>query len=496
MKTTQTLLLSLFISITAFGAKSPAKEIASQVKDFKVFRNAMFKIEARLDRQVSMDSITRMFDAAEQEFATKELSALDEFRWYSRCASLVHSGSTQMIPGKAVLKEYVARKRSFPFDLVMINKRLYVSNKKAEENKSRKKKKVLAVIPEGAEILKIEGKTIDEWMALISPYIGSDENDPVFKYTIAGNAFDFYRVLATTSNATLVPVEYKINGTVATKQVYLSYPPVELLSDRYRISSKQNKKDRKSDGKFKMAGKETAYFSFPSFYENDGFKYSQFLKKNFGKVKKRKAKTLILDLRGNSGGTIQTELLGYLIPKQQSIGTFEISKKPSRKDRKYVKKMDHEYRIQRQNIRRYKKLKKKYPQFKGEMYSHSVDTSLIFKGNIIVLTDEHTFAAASMLAGQLKQLRNAKIIGSRPGGSYSNFNAGSLSVELPSSKNVLLVNPNVVSTNLEMSNGVAIREVDMEMVPEYSPKASVYKKNRELVVTKIVETLEPLPAKK
>ena len=95
------------------------------------------------------------------------------------------------------------------------------------------------------------------------------------------------------------------------------------------------------------------------------------------------------------------------------------------------------------------------------------------------------------LAAQLKQLRQATIMGSRPGGSYGEYSSGVLTVDLPHSKNIVIVNPTIVRTHFPADTAVAIKNVDVEIVPDYHPKASVYKKNREAVVLRALEALQP-----
>ena len=195
--------LSLFLFIAPtyiFAAKvNPETELKQQEKDFALFRKALYTVESKLDRRISIDSIEKVLDFTENAFKTTVLTALDEFRLYARCINLIQSGHTQAVPTKAVLKEYVLKAKSLPFDMVMVNKHLYVSGYEPPRGKSKKvpkSKKKLTDIPIGAEIIAIDGLTIAEWMAKIGQFIGSDEDEPVFEYFVAGQAFDFYRFLA------------------------------------------------------------------------------------------------------------------------------------------------------------------------------------------------------------------------------------------------------------------------------------------------------------
>ncbi len=478
--------------ICSFGfaqTQASASKLKQQQKDFAVFKKSLFTIEARLDRCVSMDSIQKVVAAAEKAFNETDLTAIEEFKWYATCINLVQSGHTQVQPSRDVLKEYVLKQKSLPFDMIMVNKKLYVAGyeKPGKKSSSSSRKKTTDLLPEGAEIVGIDGKTITQWMKEIGQFIGSDEDDKAFEYFVAGQLFDFYRFLATETHKEKLTVHYIVKRDTLEQSVTLGFPPIKRLSERFDKQEAQLKKDKKSQGTFKFIGSDVAYFRFPSFYDNHGHTYSQFLEKSFTKIKKKKkVKTVIIDVRGNGGGHVQTELISYFIQPTEGpelVGNYQIVKRLKRKQLKNIVKSKAEYRNYRRNIRRFKRIERKFPEFKGQLYTYNVDTSLIYKGNVIVLTDEGTFSAASLLAAQLKTHREAKIMGSRPGGTYYECNAGTLTLRIPNSKILVILNPNTCASTLTGSKvDPAVKNVDVEIVPDYDPKASAYKKNWEEVI--------------
>jgi hypothetical protein len=463
---------------------NPETELKQQQKDFAAFMLGLNVIESKLDRHVSMDSIQKVLLAAEKRFKTEVLTAIDEFKIYARCVDLIESGHTQAFPSKKVLTEYYKKGKSLPFDMVMVNKHLYVNGYAPEKPNAKNKRNKSEDLVKGTEIIAIDGKSIAEWMVLIGEYIGSDEDDPGFEYTVAGQLFDFYRFIVTEKHTNRLQLDLVLKNDTLRESVRLTYPPLKYTQTRFKGAKKEHKKDVRTPGKFKLIGDTAAVFTFKTFEEADGFRYSEFLKKSFKKIKKKKKlTTLVIDVRGNGGGTIQTELMGYLLNKPQEIGTYQIAKKLKRADRKYLKKNDKFYRLYRQNVTKYKRFQKKHPQFKGQLFSHPIDTSLIYRKNIIVLTDEATFSAASLLACQLKTLRNAQLMGARAGGSFYVFNAGSLTYVLPHSGIQFILNPHVCrSTLADAAIDETVKDVDVEIVPDYDPKASAYKKSWEAVV--------------
>jgi hypothetical protein len=387
-----------------------------------------------------------------------------------------------------VLVEYLRARKSLPYDFAMVNKHLYVRGTAIGSGKSKKaaaeaKKRKNELIPVGAEILAIDEMTIPEWMEKIGQFIGSDEDDPAFEYVIAGQLFDFFRYLATEEHKEYLEVDYVFKNDTIRQSVKLDYVPIKLLQDRFKAEEKLANKEQKSFGKFKFIGT-VGYFRFSSFKNSHGKLYSEFLKKSFKKIKKKKGVELIvIDLRGNLGGAIQPELLSYFLSEPQIVGNYDIVKKLKRKERRHIKKNDEFFRYYKKGMRIRKRFGRKHPEYNGEVHSYPVDTSLVFRGQIVVLTDEATFSAASLLTSQLKTFCNAQVMGSRPGGTYYTGNAGTLRYTLPHSKISFILNPNVCASTLDPAKIDAdIKNVDVEIIPEYSPKASTYKKNWEAVI--------------
>jgi hypothetical protein len=480
------LIILLSHATFAIGTPSPETEMRQQQKDFTVFKKGIFLIEAKIDRHVAMDSIQRVFAATELEFSTKVLSPTEEYKLYAKCINLVQSGHTQVSPTRAVIRDYVVLGKSLPFDMVVVNKHVYVNGYAGDAKKKPKgsaKRNKSQEIPKGAEIIAIDEMTIPEWMEKIGEFISSDEDDPAFEYVIAGQAFDFFRFLATEEHKNYLEVDYVVKNDTIRESVRLGYAPLKLMEERFKADEKQFDKDKKSFGKFKFIGN-VGYFRFPSFNDNHGKLYSEFLKKSFKKIRKKKGvETIIIDVRGNHGGNIQTELLSYFVSEPQVVGNYNIEKRLKRKERRHIKKNTEEFRRYKHNMREFKRFERKHPQFNGQVVTYPIDTALIFRGNVIVLTDEGTFSAASLLASQMKTLCNAQIMGSRAGGSYYACNAGTLKFTLPHSKITFILNPNVCASTLSTTSiDPDIKNVDVEIVPEYNAKPSVYKKNWEGVI--------------
>jgi len=446
-----------FVSqISLLGQASPI--LKHQRLDFERFKTAFYQLEAKPFLHISSQEVESNFNKL-QDALRKPLTPLEQFKCYSVFLSALQCGHTSMLPNGAVFKEWSSKKQCLPFDVVMINKRLFIApvhkndipkkakNTPAEKQKPKKKKEELN---SGTEIVSIDKKSIQSWVTAISPYISSDENGEDFKYYKSGQLFDFYRYLAIPSNKDSVEIRYMYKKDTLTQYVKLGYPLFHTLKER--LDPEKKRKKTENFGTFSIEKNKYGYFRFETFKDSEGKKYDEFLKKSFETMQRQKISQLIIDVRGNTGGYIQGELLRYLIPGQTEIGKYRFEKQAKRRTMRKlgVKMFEESTRTYLKNIRKHKKIIKKSPNYDGSM-SVQPNRAARFKGKIIVITDEGTFSAAAMLACHLKTLSDAIIIGQTSGGTFYAGNAGTLPLKLKKSGFEIMLNPNAFSSQIQDS---------------------------------------------
>lgn len=475
--------LSLLSFSLVFGQASPV--LKNQRIDFERFQQAFYKIEA----QPFLHFEEPQLEADLKELREKlrsPLSPVEQFRLYSELIAKIQCGHTSVLPSKKAIREWGSMKQCLPFDVVMVNKKLFIAPthpddipkpKKGEKVVKEKQKKAREILKGGTQIYAIDKKSIDEWMKLISPYVSSDENGIDFKYFVAGQVFDFYRYIALPTNKDSVEIRYIYKKDTLSQYVKLGYPMIHTINER--LDPKINKKKEKEFGTFSIEKNKYGYFRFESFKNAKGKKYEEFLQTSFESMKKKKIDKLVIDLRGNTGGVIQVELLRYLIPSGTPLGKYKFEKKFSRgKLRKMgIKMNDEATKIYLKNMRTSKKIAQRMPDYDGEM---TVPANLpnMFKGEIVVITDEGTFSAASVLACHLKTLKEAKIIGETPGGSFYAGNAGTLPLKLKKSKMIIQVNPNFFCSQIYPSSAdpAEIKKPDVVLFSEIQVPGEKYVK--------------------
>ena len=159
---------------------------------------------------------------------------------------------------------------------------------------------------------------------------------------------------------------------------------------------------------------------------------------------------------------MQYSLMRYFVGENVLLGRYIVGKPKKLFESRHLKKFNSDYSKHRKISRKQKRLIRRKKFDNGSVYTTYVDPELIYKGQIVVLTDEGTFSSASILAAYLKTMCSAKILGHSAGGSFYKGNAGTLSLKLPNSKMKIFINPNSFYSHLEnTTNPLTIKIPDL-----------------------------------
>ena len=447
------ILLKLYLLVFALILLASAKKnpVANQQKDFSVFKEVLLEKEGTLGLHNSIDSVNLFLKFAEFKFQ-KELSILNQYKLYSAALSLIHCGHTQIHPNNAVLFQWLSARKSLPFDVYFIGKHLIVNETVIEDiafvNEGKSEYEKSKSINEGTEIISIDHKTIPEIMNEISPFLSSDENGIDFKYFQAGQMFDFYRHISSPFTKDSIHLKYVYQKDTNEMYIVPGAAPVRTINLRSKKNAERFEKEDENMGTFTIV-RSKGYFRFTSFKESYGKRYNEFLEKSFNKIKSKKINEIIFDLRGNTGGAMQYEIMSYLLDEGTNLGNYIVEKPRKAIESVYIKKMTPDFVKHRKATKIQKRLQRKNKFDNGQTLVEGVTKDQRYSGKIIVITDEGTFSSAAMLACHLKTLCGAKIIGRPSGGSFYAGNAGSLKLHLPKSKLNLFINPNTFRSHLK-----------------------------------------------
>lgn len=441
-----------FTAVFLLSASKPIGPVERQKQDVKVFKEVLLAKEGTLDLHTDLNLLHKSLDALEQEME-HEKSLLEQYKLYSSMLSMIQCGHTQIHPNKATLKEWLSERNSLPIDYYLVGKRLIINKLLRDDDgfilDGRSKEARKRIIPTHSEILEIDGRTVEEMMQGISKYLSSDEGGLDFKYYQASYAFDFYRNLAYPFKTDSVLVKYVYKKD--TSEIYLETGAAPVNTMNKRISETVNafNANQKEHGKFRVLNGKYGYFRFTSFQSSAGKSYEHFLKESFKVLDRRKIDKLIIDLRGNTGGAMQYSLMRYFVGEDKYLGKYIVEKPKHGFENKYLKKFSIDY-IQHKRLSAQQRREIRKGKFdEGKVYTEEVDTSLIYNGEVVVITDEGTFSSAAMLACHLKTMVGAKILGSTAGGSFYSGNAGSIQLLLPNSELHVFINPNTFYSHLD-----------------------------------------------
>lgn len=492
MKNIFLFILATCITTLSFTQKSEEKIIEQQLEDFEIFQTSLFELEANLLDHISLDSLNYFLNELSEGLEKKVWDNKSLYKAYSKILVRIQSGHTNLKPTQDTYKYWIIEKNSLPMDVILVGKKLYTTtdfnllNDEAMKKLSGSAKKQ-NTISKYTEITSIDGKSIAQIMEAISPYLSSDYNDINFKYYLAKDLFEFYRNLTVTDSKSKIDVDFLINKKTVTKEIKLGYPPIDDINKRFKENEKEKVKRSERFGTFAIEGGKYAYFRFKTFEKSKGKAYGKFLKESFSKMKDKDLDYLVVDLRDNTGGYVQYEFLSYLFPKSEidTLGVFDLKKELKPTHKKHLQKNDHYRKFKKLNRKKAKFNKKTGAKYNGVFMWDALGRQKIFGGKIIVITNEATFSAASLLAADLKNLYGAKIIGSPAGGSFHKGATGNLSIELPNSGFVVTFNPVYYKSSYSQYDSQATKP-DIEFVPEFKdPKKD--EKNNQKNIMKLIK---------
>lgn len=454
--------LYLFCCLVVFlSLKSDDRIIRKQKKDFEVLFDILKSKEGKLDLHISEDSLNSVYDQVYSQLGEKK-TKIELFKLFSQSVSKLQCGHTDLSFSSDVISEWVKLKNSLPLDYVLVGKRLYVNELDKQDykmfTKSFKNVKLYKTIPKNSEIITIDGKTISEMVQEFGGSIPSDEDQWDFRYFKSAQLFEFYRTIYTEPKDS-IEVTYSSHKDTLSVYIKTGYPAVRSLLKRINKFENAEEKKLKDHGKFSFLKSKYAYFRFLSFRESHGKVYEKFLEKSFKEIKRKKVTKLIVDVRGNLGGQLQSLFMSYILGPNVYLGKYKVNKPYKRFKNKRINKTDKNFRIHKRLTKKYRKFGRKYPNYDGEIYTLPINEEYKFNGEIIVVTDEGSFSASSILACHLKTLAKAKIVGQTAGGSFYAGNAGTLKAKLPYTGFHLYVNPNTFYTHLNLQEGINPSEI-------------------------------------
>ena len=430
--------LSILLFITSCtvskNSYQPGKKFSPEQlhEDYELFQNILEESHPGLYWYTPKDSVDYYFRIGE----SKLKDSLPEYKFrnvLSFVLAQIRCGHTTVRASKAAVK-YSEKTRSLMFPL---NIKAWKDTVVITSNLSKKDTNVMR----GSLLKSIDGKPISIIIDSMFQHISADGFNTTHKYQTISNAGVFRSLYGSLFGLKpKTPIEFiDTAGILQKTTVGLALMVVDTASIRKEKLHPLSKKQRKTEALNSIRSMKvdtalnTAFMEVNTF--SSGNRLRSFFKKSFKKIRKEHVQNLVVDIRGNGGGSV---ILSNLLTKYISRQPFKIADslyavKRGSRCRKYMdnyflnrlfliffthKKPDGHFHFTR--------YERKY--FKPKSTYH-------FNGNTYILTGGNTFSAATLFTTALKGKKNVMVAGEETGGgAYGNTAWLIPDVTLPNTK--------------------------------------------------------------
>jgi len=488
MKNPFVVLSLLFLLTSCVASKSsyrPTKKFSPQQlqKDYEVFRNVLEELHPGLYWYTPKDSVDYYFEAG----AGRLKDSLTETKFrnvLSYVLAQIHCGHTSVRASRAAAR-YAQRTRTWMFPLSI---KAWEDTVIVTSNLSRKDSSVMR----GALLKSIDNKPVSVIVDSMFQHISGDGYNTTHKYQTISNAGVFRALYgALYGLKSRIPIEYiDTAGVLKRTDISLALPFVDTARIRRQRQNPPPKKERKKAVLQAMrnikidTSLHTAFLEVNTF--GSGNRLRKFFRESFRQIHKQQISNLVVDMRGNGGGSV---LLSNLLTKYISDKPFKIA------DTLYAVKKKSRYRQYESNYflnhvflfflthkrqdghYHFNHFENKY--FKPKRKNH-------FDGTTYILIGGNTFSAATLFTKALIDQPNVIVVGEETGGgAYGNSAWLIPDVTLPNTK-VRFRLPLfrlVIDKNATKGRGV-MPEV------EAGPSVRAIRKNEDYKMSKVLEMIK------
>lgn len=260
-----------------------------------------------------------------------------------------------------------------------------------------------SIIPQGAEIISINGHSCKEMLEEMMKYV-SGERD-FYRLERACNDFTaFFQLLYAAPD---YEVAYRPVGSK--KVLTAKFQPISYDELKKQRPSKQTAPQKPAYSFYILKKEKTAVMDFRSF--NDARRMKVFADSMFRTLRKENIANLIIDVRNNGGGnsTVGDTLLRYISPYPfEQMGKALVRVTPTTQRLLGNKNIQPGWYLFN-------------PEAEGELISPLSSEQGHYQGKVYLLTSHHTFSSASSFAWAFKQFGMGTVVGEESGGMNVSF---------------------------------------------------------------------------
>ncbi|MBC6490360.1 S41 family peptidase [Flavihumibacter stibioxidans] len=445
------LLVLQLIFASGFSQGSPVFSATRLKQDYEIFVRALKEAHPGLYRYTPREQMDSLFDRAGRSI-NQDMDEQSFYRLLYPLVTAIHCGHTKLHrDGRPDDRYAFLNEGLFPLKLYLSDTKAYMADSYLPESS----------IPQGAEILSINGVKISVVIETLKKYITADAFGMSAQEEELNHYFNGYygNFIGTSST-------YKVSFMHNGRRKTVSMPSVT----RETILAREEKNKRPATEPFRLVfpTAETAMLTIERFYadkQEPGF--HRFIDSCFSLLKTKGIKNLVLDLRNNEGGIEEWGgyLYSYLTNKEfRYYDRIRVARKDSFSFRQYAW-LPPQYDAARALIvekdGEYLWPMQEYLQVKSSQPN-------AFTGNTYILTNGFSFSVTSEFASVMRHQGKAVFIGEETGGADLVNNSGVFAiVTLPNSR--LTVGIPLFSFYMNAPGAVAGRGI----IPDHTVKRSI-----------------------
>lgn len=403
---------------------SPAKKYAPAKlqKDYAIYQEILEEVHPGLYWYTSRDSMTHYFNWGREQL-NDSLTETDFRKVLSYVTAKINCGHTSIRSSKRYSRylDTLRLSRIFPLSLKLWNDTAVVA-----ANLNRRD----SVLKRGTVIKKINGHTIKQITDTLFNYISTDGYNTTHKYQSLSNRGFFGSLYSSIFGYTPVyKIEYE-DSTGALKQTSITlYRPVTDTSRAAVVSppaipqpSRRERKRMRQNAVRLLkidSANHVAMMDLNSFSRGYGLK--GFFRRTFKVLRKTKTEYLMIDVRGNGGGSVtnSTFITRFIANGPFKVGDSLYAITRRKKYSRYIKDdffnrlfITFFTRRKQDGYYHFRYFEKHW--FKPKKKNH-------FDGKVYILTGGNSFSATTLFASSLINQENVLVLGEETGGgAYGN----------------------------------------------------------------------------
>ncbi len=381
--------------------------------DFHILKTTLKEAHAGLLRYSTELEMDRRFKKVEADLS-HPMTNIAFFRKLAPLIGSIQDAHTGIKPPKSYRGYMLEEGLVFPLELQFIEGKAYVRNNLSSSD-----------IPISSQVISINKQAIEDILAKLLPGLSCDGHIETAKYAGLTDLFwlHYYERLETPET---FEIEF-LNGKTGQKSIVTcSAAPTQLMLQARR-------KARKPEAlEFTVLNDQTALMTIQHFMDP---KTPEFFKASFKRLNEEKIESLIIDLRGNSGGEdlYNAELFNYLLDhayyfykrrswKVKSL-TYPDALHYNPLDFFAYEDLDEEQKKEAAHALSLPQLLERdnahYP-VSGKLQPHKKG----FKGAVYVLCDGGSVSSGGEIPAMAHHLGRATLIGEEPNAAYEGVTAG------------------------------------------------------------------------